>query len=47
MTYVIVNDDDQELQDGDGDTVVFDTRMDAYQFCLKHSFPTAGCKETT
>ena len=42
--YVIVNDNDQELQTADGDTLVFDTYMEAVQFCLVHSFPMSGCK---
>ena len=42
--FVIVNSDGQELQDAYGDTLVFDTRTEAIQFCLMHSFPTAGCQ---
>jgi len=42
--FVIVNSDGQELQDADGLTLVFDTRTEALQFCLMHSFPTAGCQ---
>jgi hypothetical protein len=42
--FVIVNSDGQELQDSDGDTLVFDTYMEAVQFSLVHSFQLAGCK---
>jgi hypothetical protein len=41
--YVIRNDEGQELQDGYGDTLVFDSYMEAVQFCLMHSFQLAGC----
>lgn len=42
--YVIVNDNDQTLTTADGDPVIFDSYMEAVQFCLVHSFTLMGCK---
>lgn len=41
--FVICNDEGKELQDMNGDTLVFDTYMEAVQFVWGFSLQLAGC----